>query len=290
MQAILPPKNLDRRKILLGTILVAIVAAGTVLYTVPRVNQASAAGTSMLEPENLSEPVRMPGFNNNLTDITSPSQMTSIMLQMQSAGPGVGAILADAHNKFPNVQTSRLADNCQQTSSFTGYLPCTLSEAKVTDPANSFFDVFFLIAPIPYVNASITSAPTIMVAYQPSGASPYNLMAMYWHGNLVTTARERGVDPFIIINAMPYWFVTFHWYTWGGPIALWSYWWHDSHNHPNWFWGVYWWWRVYLNNYYPKIWSSWYWYWWNWVYWQNWDWWSTYFPYYCNYAAVNYCG
>ncbi len=279
---------MKQRKVLLGTLLVAIVVIGTALYTIPRINRARAAGGIGPEPQNLSDIDRIPGFRVTLTDITTlttPTMMT-ILNQMQSV-IGVNQILADAHPKFPNV-SPQLTQNCAQTSLRTGLLPCQLSEVKGTDPASSFFDIFFLLDPLPVNNTAnpTGAAPTFLIAMNATGTS--NSLAMYWTGNLLPPPRQPEVDPFLIVNAMPYWYVTFHWYTFGGTIVQWSYWWHDSHDHPNWFWGVYWWWQDYVVSYYGTY-VGWWWYWWHWVYWQNWNWWSTSFPYYCNYATATNC-
>ena len=111
-------------------------------------------------------------------------------------------------------------------------------------------------------------------------------MAMGFVTNLMPTEQIPEVDPYIIYNAEPYFFIDFYWYAWTpiGRIVRWSYWWHDSHNHPNWFWGTYWWWRTYTKSYYYPYTDIPYWrpvwgWWWHWTYWKHWHWWSTYFPY-----------
>jgi hypothetical protein len=117
-------------------------------------------------------------------------------------------------------------------------------------------------------------------------------MAMGFITNVLPPDQMPGVDPYIIWNAEPYFFIEFYWWSWH-PIARiirWPYWWHNSHNHPNWFWGPYWWWRTYTKAYYlgmpwPQTdvnwvyWRPWWGWWWNWVYWRHWYWWSSYFPY-----------
>jgi len=116
-------------------------------------------------------------------------------------------------------------------------------------------------------------------------------MTMGFITNVLPPEQMPGVDPYIIWNAEPYFFVEFYWWSWHpiNRIITWSYWWHDSHNHPNWFWGVYSWWRTYTKAYYlgywPPVdvnwvyWQPWWGWWWHWIYWQHWHWWSTYFPY-----------
>lgn len=116
-------------------------------------------------------------------------------------------------------------------------------------------------------------------------------MAMGFITNVLPPEQMPGVDPYIIWNAEPYFFIEFYWWSWlpVNRIVTWSYWWHDSHNHPNWFWGPYYWWRTYTKAYYlgywPPLtlnwayWQPWWGWYWHWMYWQHWHWWSTYFPY-----------
>lgn len=124
-------------------------------------------------------------------------------------------------------------------------------------------------------------------------------MAMAFVTNLLPPEQVPGVDPYLIVNAMPYMYVRFYWWSWDpiGKIVSWSYWWYDSHSHPNWFWAPYWWWRVYVRAYIPSVftwvnyqwvhswpfpwahWRPWWGWWWHWIYWRHWYWWSTYFPY-----------
>lgn len=103
--------------------------------------------------------------------------------------------------------------------------------------------------------------------------------------NLLPPELVPGVDPYIIVNAMPYLYISWYWWVWA-PVArihAWYYWWYDSHSHPNWFWGVYWWWRTDVDFYWLAVgygtWLPWWWFFWHWVYWRHWYWWSTYFPY-----------
>lgn len=103
--------------------------------------------------------------------------------------------------------------------------------------------------------------------------------------NLLPPEQVPGIDPYIIVNAMPYLYITWHYWTWA-PVAkihTWHYWWYDSHSHPNWFWGVYWWWRTDVDFYWiaPGLgtYLPWWWFFWHWTYWRHWYWWSTFFPY-----------
>lgn len=104
-------------------------------------------------------------------------------------------------------------------------------------------------------------------------------LASAFDTNICTPGECPGTDPFIIVNAEPYFYIRLWWWDFVSTrLAFWGYWWHDSHNHPNWYWGVYWWWRTYVS-YYIGFWIPWWWYYWHWGYWRYWFWWSTFFPY-----------
>ena len=132
----------------------------------------------------------------------------------------------------------------------------------------------------------------------PNGTRAF-IAAMYEYGppassivvggitNLLPPDQIPGVDPYIIVNAMPYVYIRWYWYAWVpiGKVISWYYWWYDSHSHPNWYWGSYWWWRNYIAYYWERpldpvrVWRPWWWWFWHWTYWRHWYWWSTYFPY-----------
>jgi len=111
-------------------------------------------------------------------------------------------------------------------------------------------------------------------------------MAMGFVTNLLGPEQIPEVDPYIIVNAQPYLFVDFYWWSWYpiGRVVTWPYWWYDSHSHKNWFWGPYWWWRCYTKSYYYPYtgipyWRPWWGWWWHWTYWRHWHWWCTQFPF-----------
>jgi len=87
-------------------------------------------------------------------------------------------------------------------------------------------------------------------------------------------------DPPIIVNGMPYFYITtLRWVD--ARIIYWRYWWYDSHHHPNWYYSHYlWYWRYYY--WYGVPWPWWYWWTYGWYYWRYWYFWSTWFPYYVN--------
>jgi hypothetical protein len=123
----------------------------------------------------------------------------------------------------------------------------------------------------------LTGALTAMQPVAPDPAAPGFYQAH--HTNLDPNLADVP-DPAIVVNGMPYFYITtLRWIgpTIGGRIMYWHYWWYDSHNHPNWYYAhYYWYWQYY--GWYMVDWP--YWYWWvhGWYYWQYWYYWSTYFP------------
>jgi hypothetical protein len=96
------------------------------------------------------------------------------------------------------------------------------------------------------------------------------------HTNLDPQLAEVP-DPPIIVNGMPYFYITtLRWIN--GRIIPWHYWWFNSHHHPNWYYShYYWYWRYYW--WYRVDWPYWYWWGYGWYYWRYWYFWSTWFPY-----------
>ncbi|NIO36270.1 hypothetical protein GTO27_01040 [Candidatus Bathyarchaeota archaeon] len=157
---------------------------------------------------------------------------------------------------------------------------------------DSFFDVYFEPGSEPFEGqvTSWWSSNTLedgtracMLSCELEDGSS---IAMGFVTNLLPPEQIPEVDPYIIVNAQPYLFVRFYWWAWTplGRIVTWSYWWYDSHSHPNWFWKPYYWWRTYTKSYYypytdVPYWRPWWSWWWHWVYWKHWNWWCTYFPY-----------
>ncbi len=86
----------------------------------------------------------------------------------------------------------------------------------------------------------------------------------------------QAPDPPIVMNNMPYFYVTtlqvIH-----GRIVPWHYWWFDSHHHPNWYYACY---QHYWSYYHHGglRWSAWHHWAYGWVYWRFWYYWSTWFP------------
>jgi hypothetical protein len=95
------------------------------------------------------------------------------------------------------------------------------------------------------------------------------------HTNLDPALAEVP-DPAILVNAMPYFYITTLQVI-KGQIVYWRYWWYDSNNHPNWYFACY---RHYWDYYfgYGYVWPWWYDWAYGWTYWRFWYYWSTWFP------------
>ena len=95
------------------------------------------------------------------------------------------------------------------------------------------------------------------------------------HTNLDPNLAEVP-DPPIIVNGMPYFYITtLRWIN--GRIIRWHYWWFDSHHHPNWYYSHYYWYWWYYR-WYDVYWPYWYCWTHGWYYWRYWYYWSTWFP------------
>ncbi len=275
--------QMERQKILWGIILSAILLVSVGFYVSPRVSQTQGA-LAMNEPANLRDIVQVSSFFDVfLTDIIDPTLKSQGVTAIQGV-PGVQEVITDLATKHPESFCGAATCNpVPDLSQLCAGYPCELSLARGNEPLGGppLFDIQILdiqLAPDPNGIAS-----WIFVLFYPT--QPQYSMAIGVDGNLASTRQTPNVDPAIIVNAEPYWFLRWRWCTWTvAPyttchLVWWDYWWYDSHNHPNWFWGVYWWWRVYVKAYFGAFWHPVFWYWWHWVYWKHWYWWSTYFPY-----------
>lgn len=95
------------------------------------------------------------------------------------------------------------------------------------------------------------------------------------HTNLDPRLAEVP-DPPIYYNDIPYFYITTLRIV-GGRIAVWRYWWFDSHHHPNWYFACY---QHYWDYYYrtDTKWPPWHQWVYGWYYWRFWYYWSTWFP------------
>jgi YVTN family beta-propeller protein len=103
--------------------------------------------------------------------------------------------------------------------------------------------------------------------------------ALYVDGNVWGPGQtDLSKSPFIIQNAEPYFYLQFHWWDFtNSQIVAWGTWWYGTASNPNWYWGVYWWWRTYVNYYIGIPYIPWWWWSWHWMYWRYWAWWGTVF-------------
>ena len=103
--------------------------------------------------------------------------------------------------------------------------------------------------------------------------------AFYVDGNVWGPGQtDLSKSPFIIQNAEPYFYLQFHWWDFANSrIVAWGTWWYGTASNPNWYWGVYWWWRTYVNYYIGIPYIPWWWWSWHWTYWRYWAWWGTAF-------------
>jgi hypothetical protein len=95
------------------------------------------------------------------------------------------------------------------------------------------------------------------------------------HTNLDPRLAELP-DPPIIVNGMPYFYITTLQIV-NGRIVYWRYWWYNSNNHPNWYYAYY----QFYWGYYSHMVDGWpWWHHWayGWIYWRFWYYWSTLFP------------
>ena len=104
--------------------------------------------------------------------------------------------------------------------------------------------------------------------------------AFYVDGNVWSPAQtDLTKSPFIIQNGEPYFYLQFHWWDFqNSRITTWGTWWYGATPpSPNWFWGVYWTWRTYVNYYIGIPYIPWWWWTWHWMYWRYWGFWGTAF-------------
>lgn len=262
----------NKKIVALSCAIVASLVISTIAFTV--MQGRSQAITALTEPTSLSELINYPG-TANLRPLSEEEIETEI-IQLELTGMLRGIPLKGYHDT-------------RQTLMAKGYVF-----------SDSFFDVFiddvYLETPD---GLEIYTGATYM---QWSEMGPNGTKALLTGAvmrNMITSEESStilgvptnvlppeempGVDPYIIWNAEPYFYIQFYWWRpWPYQpywrCIYWKYWWYDSHKSPNWFWGPYWWWRTYL-----KVdglpWYPWYWWWWHWYYWRGWYWWSTYWPY-----------
>ncbi|OLB67910.1 hypothetical protein AUI06_12395 [archaeon 13_2_20CM_2_52_21] len=273
---------MNKKKIVWGTTLIALVLLGTAWYVTPRLAQAA---TGPIEPSQLRDLVEYPGSVRQV-EILSTDPSYNSYLSILASVPGASQIYLEATSKYNFSGASSVDQACRIAAAGK----CSVVTHTGTQPTPTG-DITIQLVSLSLMSASSlktngAQAAVTIIANQTGGGHG---MALYIDGNLWPSTFQPSTDPYIIVNAEPFFFLRWHWWAWPLPaprIIWWDYWWHDSHNHPNWYWGVYWWWRVWLKGY--STWFPWYWYYWHWQYWYYWHFWSTWFPYYCTSTAV-YC-
>ncbi len=236
-------------------IVLSILFAGVVSYLMP--TQGVKPGPN--EPQDLADLVEYPEEAVSLWDIKDDTEKHAEFERIQESVEGFLEISSFLQAKGYHFEFTGL--NC----------PVTKVEGVI---AGTFFSCWSEMGP------NGTRA-LIIAALMEDGTS----MVMGAITNLLPPQLVPGVDPYIIVNAQPYIFISWYWWVPSPVDAIhpWYYWWYDSHSHPNWFWSVYWWWRTDVAYYYltpyGKPYLPWWWLFWHWTYWRHWYWWSTYFPY-----------
>jgi hypothetical protein len=236
------------------------------------------------EPTNLAELMNYPGFAGESRDWT-PGEIETEIVQMDLTGTVKG---------IPVPGLLEIRDELASK----GYMSSGLYHI------DSFFDVFVDVqvwSPDGLNSLHGVAFKGWTIEMQPDGTKvmitgcalqdnttipPTNYsMIMAVPTNVLPPEQMPGIDPYIIWNAEPYFYIQHMWWVYDpvwypvGKLVYWKYWWYDSHKAPNWFWGPYWWWRTYISDYVgPYHW--WYWWWWRWYYWRGWYFWSVHWPYY----------
>jgi len=262
---------MKNKKVVVGTgcLLIAILAISAVAFTMQGLQVASEVAS---EPQSLKDLTNYPG--DTWLDVLSDESITSEIMNLQHNGTLRGVPLegysdmrslaaSKGYHFNDTVSTVFMSDICLTTPEGEAFMGRTYMQWSEIGP-NGTKDLLVGTVMKNLVTNNVTS---IMLQACTNVLPPI----------------EVGVDPYIIWNAEPYFYIQWYWWRpWpiapGWRIISWYYWWYDSHSAPNWFWGPYWWWRTYLNDYYLP-WYPWYWGWWSWYYGRGWYWWSTYWPY-----------
>lgn len=250
-----------------------IALAVTILvgaFNVLRPSMGVIPGTQPGEPTSLHDLVEYPEIPGDTTieDVTDPFDRQG-MIDFIMATPDYGNVsdsLAKKGYTFDLTADAEVSLVMSVTLASSGPLLSCWSTEVGPNGTRAFIAAFFVSLDEGMVVGGIT--------------------------NLLPPDQVPGVDPYIIVNAMPYLYIRWYWYAWPRPgvdvvgkVVSWYYWWYDSHSHPNWYWGCYWWWRTYIAYHWEvpgdpdRSWRPWWGWFWHWTYWRHWYWWSTYFPY-----------
>jgi hypothetical protein len=246
-----------RMALILAAVVVVLVAIvplqGSVAGVVSRQEAETPEAVWPLIP-NLSELLNFP-HEAQIEELTGVDRTTVIGNLM--ARPETQALIAEMVPKGFNFTPQYVDDNA------------VAMHITVFDPSGVAIPIDAMT--VPMIANELSGALTAMQPVDPAIPGFYQAH----HTNLDPNLAEVP-DPPIVVNGMPYFYITtLRWI--GGQIIYWHYWWYDSHHHPNWYYAHYfWYWQYY--GWYMVDWP--YWYWWvhGWYYWRYWYYWSTYFP------------
>jgi hypothetical protein len=255
----------------IGLSLVAVIALSVFASSVMQSSSLAVA-----EPASLSQLINY-GGTSTYRDLTPPEIQTEI-IQLSLTGHLMGIPLQG----YKNMTDQLGAKGYTFTDSFFDVF---MEDVQLTTPEGETFDGRtyrqWSEARVPDDGTKALLVGTVMKNRVTLETSSIVLATT---GNVLPPEEVPGVDPYIIWNAEPFFYVDFWWwhpypaYAPFWKIINWRYWWYDSHKAPNWFWGPYWWWRTYVRDY-SFVYQPWYPWWWHWYYWRGWYWWSTYWPY-----------
>lgn len=256
-----------KRLLAIGCVLTAILAISTVAFTMMQ-----GRALIVTEPTSLNQIINYPGTVHML-DLSKEAIETEI-IQLQLTGELRGMPLEG----YQDTRETLAEKGYYFSDSFFDVF---ISDVMLTTPeAQEFVGATYMQwSEIGPNGTKALLAGAVMMAL---GGETHSIL-VGTPTNVLPPEEMPGVDPFIIWNAEPFFYIQWYWwrpwpyYPYWRNI-YWKYWWYDSHKSPNWFWGPYWWWRIYLKNYYLPY-YPWYWWWWSWYYWRGWYWWSTQWPY-----------
>ncbi|MDH5782458.1 MAG: hypothetical protein OEZ35_02145 [Candidatus Bathyarchaeota archaeon] len=253
----------QKSKVSIAVVSVLIVILGVAMFSfLSYLNPTRGVTTNPNEPGSLRELVEFGTYTaelQDLTDLTDPERVDFINNILADDGyKNVSDALGQKGFQFDTEQAAVSSVNSLNLGGFAGHVMSMWSTDTGPNGTRAF------------ISAAMINGFSLVVG----GIT-----------NLLPPDQIPEIDPYIIVNAMPYMYISLYWWVWA-PVArlhTWHYWWYDSHSHPNWYWGVYWWWRTDLDYYWLApghgLWQPWWWWFWHWTYWRHWYWWSTGFEY-----------
>lgn len=259
---------MKNKKILVATscVLVAIIAISTLASTIM---QGSSAST--WEPLSMHDLTEYPG-SVEMRDLT-PEEIETEILSLELDGTIKGIPVEGAFE----LKVKLAEKGYLPTESFFDVLFDVFSEVQVQSPDGLETRVGIVFKGWTPEGPKGSKALIAGAVMTDPATDQNSSIILGTPTNILPPDQVPGVDPYIIVNAEPYFYVQPYWWVWApwSRLVYWKYWWYDSHKSPNWFWGIYWWWRTYVK-YYVVYWDWWWGWWWHWYYWRAWNWWSVY--------------